>query len=175
MLFLILLIALGLILIFIVSLVIAVLRVFPKTMGPPFVASGDIKLKAMLELANIMKGQKVADLGSGNGKVVIAFAKQGAQAYGYEINPFLVFLSKYRIKKLGLQKKACVYCKNLWNVDLKEFDVIVIYGIPYMMKQLEEKIQKEATAGTKIISNNFTFPNWKIKRQLDVVKLYIKE
>lgn len=79
----------------------------------PYAPSVKNRLDAMLDLANIQPGDKAVDLGSGDGRVVIAMAQAGAEAHGYEINPWLVLWSRYAIRRAGLKDarsstaKAC--------------------------------------------------------------------
>ena len=123
----------------------------------------------------IKPGQIVVDLGAGEGRLMIALAKAGATVHGYEINPFLVAKAKENIKKVGLENEVFIFCKNLWKQDLKEFDAVAIYPMGHMMKKLEKKFENELKPGTKVVSNYFTFPNWKPARAENNVYLYIKK
>ena len=69
-------------------------------LGAPFWSTNKKTLKKMIEFSKVKKEEKVADLGSGNGKIVIEFAKRGIESHGFEINPFLVWISRRKIKKL---------------------------------------------------------------------------
>jgi len=163
----------------------ALLCFLPLLYGGAFFAKSREKtIQNMMELANLKKGQKVIDLGSGDGKLVVALAsalggpasggKAEAQAYGYEISPYLVWVSKRNLKKAGLADKAVILRKNFWKEDLSQFDIIFLFGIKHIMKNLEEKLQKELRTGAKVISNYFIFPNWKYLDKKDDVYLYIK-
>jgi|SRR5271157_1896347 len=145
--------------------------------GAPFQPSSDKALREIIELSEIKKSnksQKVADLGSGNGKIVIEFAKQGMEAHGFEINPILVWTSRIKIKKLGLENKAFIHRKNFWKQDFSDFDIVTSFQINYVMPRLEEKLKKELRSGAKIISNTWQFPNWKPKKKLEDIYLYEK-
>lgn len=142
--------------------------------GAIYVSISEAKIKKMLELLKISPGQDAIDLGSGDGRLVIAMARAGANACGCEINKFLVFISRKNIKKAGLGDSAHIYCKNLWNQDLKDFDVVVIYPMTHMMKRLEEKFAKELKPGAKVAIKHFALPTWKPARVEDDVYLYIK-
>lgn len=141
--------------------------------GAPYLGSVDKKIDQIIRFSGAKKGQSSLDIGAGDGRIVMAFAKNGTKAYGVELNPFLVFLAKWKIKRAGLSKNAFVYWKNFWNEDFSNYDVITVYGISYMMKKLEIKIKKEAKKGTKIISNSYRFPNLKPEKEKDFVYLYI--
>lgn len=134
--------------------------------------SGRKAIKKIIDLAGIKPGQKAADLGSGDGRIVIAFAKAGAVAYGYEINPFLVWWSKRKIKAEGLEGKAFIYQKSFWEADFSSFDAVSIYGIDYIMSDLEKKLQKELRAGSRVLANSFTFPSWQPSKKDNPVYLY---
>jgi len=129
--------------------------------GLPYVPTKYKTLEKIIELAHVQPGEKVADLGSGDGRILIEFAKQGIEAHGFEINPFLVWHSRKQIKVRQLQDKAFVHYKNFWKQDFSQYDIIVIYGIGYIMKKLEEKFAKELKPGARIISSAFEFPKWK--------------
>ena len=140
--------------------------------GAFFAKTEEEKVNKMILISDIKPGEKAVDIGSGDGGLVIAMAKAGAEAHGYEINPFLVWSSKNNIKNAGLDGKAFIHWKNLWKVDFSEFDVAVLFGIPHMMKKLETKLKKEMKPGSRVISNSFIFPNWQHSKKEDSVYLY---
>jgi protein-L-isoaspartate O-methyltransferase len=141
--------------------------------GAPFINSKKKAIESMIELAEIKTGMKTVDIGSGSGPIVIAFARAGAQATGYEINWFLVLWSRVKLRMLGLSGKGKIRWGNFWQQNLSESDVVTVYGIPFIMKDLEKKLLAEMKPGTKIISNSFTFPNLQVARQVESVYLYI--
>lgn len=143
-------------------------------LGAPYVPTHDKTMKKMVMLLNIKPGEKAVDLGSGDGKIVIALAQAGAEAHGYEINPFLVLWSKMNIKKAGLSGKAFIHWKSFWGADFSSFQVVTIYGITYVMKRLEKKLQKELKQGSRVASNAFTFPQWNPIQNDNGVHLYKK-
>lgn len=140
--------------------------------GAPYVPSRNASVENMMKMGEIGPGQKVADLGSGDGRVVIAMARRGAEAHGYDNDPLLVLLARRNIRRAGLSGKAFIHWKNLWKTDLSSFDAITVYGIPYMMKPLKEKLQKEMRHGSKVISNAFPFPQWQEDAKNEGVYLY---
>jgi len=142
--------------------------------GAIYVPTREDKVKKIIEFLDIKPGQKIVDLGSGDGRLVIALAKAGAIAYGYEINPFLVARAKKSILAAGLGDEAFVYCKNLWKQDLSCFDAVVVFGMKHMMKKLELKVKSELKVGSKVVSNYFTFPTWVSDRAEEEVYLYVK-
>jgi cyclopropane fatty-acyl-phospholipid synthase-like methyltransferase len=126
----------------------------------PFVPSSWERLDSMVELADAKPGEKSIDLGSGDGRVVIALAKLGVMAFGYEVDPELVKKALNNIKEANLDGNAFIICTNYWEENLSEYDLITIYGITSIMPRLEEKLKKELKPGARVVSNFFTFPSW---------------
>lgn len=140
--------------------------------GAVYVPTRVETVKRIINILDIKPGEKVADLGSGDGRLVIALAKAGAEAYGYEINPFLFLLSRKNIKKAGLKGKAFIHLKSFWNEDLSQFDAISVYGISYIMDKLEKKLKKELKNNSRVACNRFNFHNWRYFKKEEEIYLY---
>lgn len=141
--------------------------------GAIYVPTTEKRVGQMLSLLDVKSGEKAADLGAGDGRLVIALAKAGAEAHGYEINPLLVLLARKNIKKAGLEGKAFMHFKNLWREDLGKFNIIVLYGMRHMMGKLEKKLKRELKPGSRVVSNYFTFSKWKSAKAEDNIYLYV--
>jgi len=146
----------------------------PFLSGAPYLPTPYKKVKKMLELAKLKSGEKLVDLGCGDGRVLIEAAKLGVEAIGYEIDPILVYFLRKKIKKLGLEDKIKVYWKNFWKADLSEADVIVFYGITHIMKRMERKLLKELKPGARVCCYIFPFPEWEPEKYEDGIFLYKK-
>lgn len=144
----------------------------PVVRGAPFFPTGKDVIQTMIVLAEIKPGQRVADIGSGDGRIVIEFARRGVEAHGYEINPFLVLLSKIKIKRAGLHGKAVIHWRNFWWTDFSSFEVIVIFGIKEIMKSMENKLERELKKGSMVISYIYAFPHWHETRKKDGLYVY---
>ncbi len=127
-------------------------------------------IEMMLDMLTLKPGEKVLDLGSGDGKIVIAASKRGVQATGYEINPILVWISKWRVQGRGKIERA-----NFWKKDLGEFDAIIIFGVSYVMKGLEEKLKRELKPGVRVVTNYFTFPTWQPSLTKNGITVYTQQ
>jgi cyclopropane fatty-acyl-phospholipid synthase-like methyltransferase len=147
----------GLVSIFFILGLAYILGVFK---GAPFLPTTQAKVEQMILAAKILPGERLADIGSGDGRILIAAAKAGAIAHGYEINPFLIWWSRIKIRQAGLSDRAFVHWKNFWLQDLSEYDIITVFGITNIMPDLEKKLQKELQPGARVICNIFPFPNW---------------
>lgn len=141
--------------------------------GAPFVPSRRSVVKQMVELGGDLTGKRVADLGAGEGRVMIAAAFAGAkEVHGYEINPFLVLVSWWKIYRAGLRGKVFIHWGSYWGQDLSSFDTIFVYGISYIMGRLEKKLNRELKPGTVVVSNAFAFSGWKTVKNKNQVYLY---
>lgn len=141
--------------------------------GGPFVPSDNKTAHAMVTLAGIKKGMTVYDLGSGDGRLLFLAAKKGATAVGYELNPVLAFYTKVRALFSPYRKNIIVHCKNFWNADISDADVIFVYLLPWHMEHLAAKLKKEARKGTYVVSNSFIFPDWKILHEDHANHVYV--
>ncbi|MFC1632851.1 50S ribosomal protein L11 methyltransferase [Patescibacteria group bacterium] len=143
--------------------------------GAPFLPSLKGHVKTMLELAELRPEDRVVDLGSGSGTLMIAAAREGAERIdGFELNPILAWYSVLRIKSgVGRNKNMRVYKRNLFSAKLGQYDVIFVFGINTMMKKLERKIRQEARPGTRIISNTFSLPGMKPDKKVGNIIRYI--
>lgn len=142
--------------------------------GAPFIPTNKKKIGAILDLAEIGSGQKALDLGSGDGRLVMALAKAGIETHGYEINPFLVWWSRYKVKRAGLTGKAFIIRQDFFQADLSNFDLIVFFGAGHIMDKLEAKLKNELPTGARVISNGFIFNNWTHSKKIGQLYLYQK-
>ena len=102
--------------------------IYAQFSGAPFVPSGRKHVRNMLELASLRPGDRLIDIGSGDGRIVLMAGKHGVEATGIEINPFLVWWS--RLKALFFPKrKVRIVSGNLWHKHLGEYDVVTLFFI----------------------------------------------
>lgn len=115
----------------------------------------------MVKMLQINSGDRAVDLGSGDGRIVIALARAGAEAHGYEHNPILVWWSRYKIRRAGFSGRAFIHQANFWKLDFSHFTVVTVFGINYIMPPLEEKLVQEARVGSRFASYTFRLPTLK--------------
>ncbi|XP_048580315.1 ATP synthase subunit C lysine N-methyltransferase isoform X2 [Nematostella vectensis] len=125
----------------------------------PYVPATD---KQIVNVLRMCRPGTLVDLGSGDGRVVIAAAKQGCQAHGVELNPWLVYYSRLQARLQGLHNKATFSRQDLWKVNLKHYDNIVIFGVSEMDEVQEgidsvwlyrKKTRNKSTLGIRFLSN----------------------
>lgn len=129
--------------------------------GAPFVPLEPDVAMRVINLADVKKDEVFYDLGSGDGRLVIAAALKGAKAYGVEIDPFKVWYSRIWISLLRLNENAKIIQKNLFDIDLSSADVISLFLLQETNNKLQDKLEKELKEGTRIVSVAFDFPKWK--------------
>ena len=131
---------------------------FPLGRGAIYVPSTPEKARQMAELSGLRGGEKSADLGSGDGRIVIECARRGAEAHGFEVNPFLVVLSRRNILRAGLRDRAFIHWKSFWRAQLSSFDAVTVFQGSFVMRRLERKLRKELTPGARVVSDYWGFP-----------------
>jgi SAM-dependent methyltransferase len=141
----------------------------------PFVPTPENVVDKMIELAGVKKGDVVYDLGSGDGRIVIAAAKKGARAVGFEIDPDLVAESRANIQKAGVQESAEIRNQDILIVDLSGASVVTMYLLPDVNLKLRPNLQKQLKPGSRIVSHAFDMGDWKADKveQVDGRTIYL--
>ena len=126
-------------------LFVSIFFLIPFLFGAPYDITRKESLKHIVTLTNPKKKDKIAELGSGDGRVCIELAKKNKNTiiHGFEINPFLVWHSRKKIKKLGLDNQIKIHWKNFWRISFNDYNKIVLFQFKSIMKRMENKIEKE--------------------------------
>ena len=124
-----------------------------------WVPTPDALVEKMLALAKVTPEDYLIDLGSGDGRTVIAAAKKGMRAHGIEYNPEMVELSKRNAAAAGVADKATFARADLFQSDFSRATVITMFLLPQINLKLRPKIL-ELKPGTRIVSNSFTMGEW---------------
>lgn len=103
---------------------------------------------------------KLCDLGSGDGRVVIAAAQRGFDAVGYELNYWLVLWSRWRAWRAGVGRRARFYRADLWRTNLSQYDAVVVFGVAEMLAGLESKLAAELADDARVVACRFKLPTW---------------
>lgn len=126
----------------------------------------------MIELAGPKTGDKLADLGSGDGRILVAFGKKGIESHGYELDPILIEKSRSEIEKENLSEKVFVHIEDFWEIDLSPFDIITMYPMPDVMEILEKKLRKGLHPTARVLLNYYPFTDTKPKLAKNNIYLY---
>jgi hypothetical protein len=124
-----------------------------------WVPSPEETVKKMMEMGEITAQDFVVDLGSGDGRNVIAAAKRGATALGVEYNPDKVELSKRLAKEAGVPDKAQFVQGDMFQAEFSKATVLALFLLPSNLLQLRDKFAN-LRPGTRIVSNTFSIQDW---------------
>jgi hypothetical protein len=113
----------------------------------------------MLDMAKLTPNDYVIDLGSGDGRIVIAAAKRGARALGVEYNPDMVALSRENARKEGVSARASFIQADIFQTDFSKATVLTMYLLPSLNMKLRPKIL-EMKPGTRVVSHAFSMEDW---------------
>jgi cyclopropane fatty-acyl-phospholipid synthase-like methyltransferase len=119
-------------------------------------------VREMLKLAGVAKDDVVYDLGSGDGRIVIAAARDfGARGVGVDIDPKLVAEGRENARKAGVAERVTFIEQDVLKADISQATVIALYMLPTMNKQLLPKFFSELQPGTRVVSHRFEIGDWK--------------
>jgi hypothetical protein len=131
----------------------------------PFVPTPHEVVSRMLELAEIKKGDVLYDLGSGDGRIVVAAAKKfGIRAVGFEIDSGLVKDSRQIIEDAGLEELIEIREQDIRTVDFSPATVVTMYLYPAVNLRLRPVLMRELKPGSRVISHDFGMGSWKPDR-----------
>lgn len=136
----------------------------------PFVPSPDNIVEAMLQAAKVNKFDRVYDLGSGDGRIVILAAqKYQAESVGVEIDDDLYKRSTERIAELGLRNRAKILHMNMYKVNLKPATVVTLYLLTSVNERLKPILERDLRPGARVVTHDFKIPGWEPAETLDVM------
>jgi precorrin-6B methylase 2 len=116
-------------------------------------------VEKMLDMAGVTANDVVMDLGSGDGRNVIAAARRGARAIGVEYNPDLVELSRRLAREAGVAEKATFVQGDMYQADISQATVLALFLTPEVLDQMQEKFLA-MKPGTRIVLNTFPITDW---------------
>lgn len=140
--------------------------------GAPYVAMEKDRVAKVLAMVDLKAGEKLVDLGSGDGRILIAAAGAGARAEGWEVNPYLWAYSAWKIWRLGLGGRARVHLGSYWPASFNDADAVTLFLVTDQMPRMEEKLRKELKSGARVVSFVFPFPDWSAEKQAENTFLY---
>jgi SAM-dependent methyltransferase len=117
-------------------------------------------IERFLKNAKIKPGDKMYDLGCGDGRLVFAAAKAGAHATGFEVSLFPYLLAKVGYLFQPNKKNINIRFKDFWWHDLSDADVVYFFLIPRIYKKLKKKLEKELKPGTRVIAYVWPIEGW---------------
>lgn len=131
----------------------------------PYVPTSERVVKAMLDLAAVDASDVLYDLGSGDGRIVVAAAHQyGARAVGVEIDEGRLALAQAYAEQMGVEHRVCFIEDDLLEVDFSPATVITMFLLPNINLALRPWLLEELQPGTRIVSHTFDMGDWRPDR-----------
>lgn len=134
----------------------------------PFVTTPQNVVDAMLELAGVGPDDRLIDLGSGDGRIVITAAKRwGTRGLGIEIDPRLVTIAEQTARREGVADKARFVAEDIFIADFSQATVITMYLLPDVNMKLRPRI-RALRPGTRVVSHDWDMGDWAPERTIEV-------
>lgn len=124
-----------------------------------WVPTPDALVGRMLDLARVTPADYLVDLGSGDGRTVIAAARRGVRALGLEYNPEMVALSQRNAREAGVTNLATFRQADIFESDFSDATVVTMFLLPSLNLRLRPTLL-EMKPGTRLVSNSFTMGEW---------------
>jgi protein-L-isoaspartate O-methyltransferase len=125
----------------------------------PYYPTPETIVIKMLQMGGLKAGEKMFDLGSGDGRIVIMAAQKfHADATGVEMDKDLYRQSTEKIRKLGLEKNAHIINGDLFKQNYSSADMLTVYLLPVSNNKVAPMLEKQLKKGTRIVSHDFEFP-----------------
>ena len=135
----------------------------------PFVVSPDQVVERMLYLAAPKAGERLIDLGSGDGRIVIEAAKRyAARGLGVDIDPRLVKLAIENAKRAGVDKLVTFRVQDLFETDLRGASVVTMYLLPEVNQKLVPRLLDQLAPGARIVSHDYDLGDWTYDEMIEI-------
>lgn len=139
--------------------------------GAPYLPTMSKQIDTALKLASLKPGETIIELGAGDGRVMLAAARQGVNVVGYELNPLLFGICWLRTLKY--RKNCQIIWGNYFKKSWPRHQAIFIFGLPKLMPKLDKLIMRSKHKPVKLVSFAFEIPGKKMSDQSDGVFMYL--
>ena len=127
----------------------------------PYYPTPETIVLKMLQLGGLKPGEKMVDLGSGDGRIVIMAAQKfHADATGVELDKDLCRQSVERIRKLGLERTAHIISGDILKEDYRSADLITVYLLPNSNDKVQPLLERQLKKGARVVAHDFEFRSW---------------
>ena len=127
----------------------------------PFITTPPEVVARMLQLAGTGPQDTVIDLGSGDGRIVIAAARDhGARGLGIELDPKLVALARENARRAGVADRARFEEGDALKAELTQASVVTIYLLPFLLEQLQPRLLGQLRPGARVVTHAFAMKGW---------------
>lgn len=134
----------------------------------PFWPTPEPLVEHMLDLARVGPGDRLIDLGCGDGRIAVAAALRGADALGVDIDPERIAEAKAAAEAAGVGDRASFRQEDLFWTDLRGATVVTLYLLPVANRLLGERLRTELAPGSRVVSHAWSIPDWPADREEQV-------
>jgi SAM-dependent methyltransferase len=140
-----------------------------KNLDSPFVPTNLATVDAMLRVAHVSADDYVIDLGSGDGRILIAAARQyGARGMGVELDSQLIRESLENARMAGVSDRVTFQQRDLFDTDVRKASVVTLYLLPEVNLKLRPRLLSELRPGARVVSHGFGLGDWQPDLKLSV-------
>lgn len=132
----------------------------------PYVPTPNDVLEQMLDLADVGPGDYVIDLGSGDGRIVIAAAKRGAVGHGVDLDPERIQEARANAEEEGVSDRVMFMQGDIFETDFSDASVITLYLLSSVNEKLRPSLLEELSPGTQVVSHSFSMGDWEADNQI---------
>lgn len=143
-----------------ILLVLILTTAYAGISAAPWFPSNKRSVERFLKLSRLAPGEKMYDLGCGDGRFLLAAAAQGATATGYEISLLFYLVTQVRRLFSKNRQHIHVHFKSFWNADLRDADVVYVFLMRRAFSKLREKLERELKPGTRVICHVWPIEGW---------------
>ena len=143
-------------------------RCTPSTLfggGPaldvPYAETRTEAVEKMLDMARVGPGDRVVDLGTGDGRMLLQAAARGAGGLGVDIDPVLVADANASAAAQGVADRVAFRTKDLFETPIADADVVTMFLLPEINLKLRPRLLSELRPGARVVSHAFTMGDWK--------------
>jgi SAM-dependent methyltransferase len=142
--------------------------------GAPWLPTPKKRVRSMLEFAGVNQDDRVYDLGSGDGRIIVMAAKEfGAKSIGIEVDPVRILWSRLSIKRNRLGNRVRVIRGNFFNINLENATVVTLYQGYKINKKIRDKLSVELRPGTRVVSYRFILDGWTPEKTNEETSVYL--
>lgn len=141
----------------------------PRRPDVIFVPTPEEVVEEMLKVANVTEKDVLYDLGSGDGRIPIAAAKQfGIKGVGIDIDPQRIKEANENAKEAGVTNLVTFRMEDLFEADFREATVVTLYLLPSLNEKLRPRLLSQLKPGTRIVSHAFPMGDWQPEKTVEM-------
>lgn len=131
------------------------------TLDVPYAETRTEAVEKMLDMANIAPGDRVIDLGTGDGRMLLQAAARGAGGLGVDIDPVLVAEANASAERQGVGDRVTFRTQDLFETPIADADVVTMFLLPEINLKLRPRLLRDLRPGARVVSHAFTMGDWK--------------